>query len=61
MYIYIYIVSLQQIFRNYEILHKLSQTGTESVVRGNLLENQGFICYRPVSMMQHNYFSFLSF
>ena len=41
-------------FRNFIFWPKLSPTCTESVVRGNLFEKQGFICYRPVNMIQQN-------
>ena len=41
-------------FRNFIFWPKLTPTCTESVVRGNLFEKQGFICYRPVNMIQQN-------
>ena len=49
-HIYIFFFLVRKTF----FLPKLSQTCKESVVRGNLFEEQGFICYRPVNMMQQN-------
>ena len=54
LYIYIFFFLVRKTSGIYIFWPKLSQTYTESVVRGNFFEKQGFICYRPVNMIQQN-------
>ena len=56
MYVYIFFFCFfgYENFRNFIFWPKLSPTCTESVVRGNLFEKQGFIYYRPVGVHPKN-------